>query len=412
MFFVVTERHQIRARYFILGALLLIFMITATAHAQDRHALVIGNSDYGSRFGLINPKSDSEAIAAKLLDIGYSVHRGGAVQNLGLEEFNTQIESFLESVEDGDSTLIYYAGHGSASGGVNYLIPILPAGVKLRSESDIRDRSISLESILERVDRRNPNGVNVLFFDACRDAPVENSTRTINLTGMVDLDPRTQPRGSFVGFSTEYGMLALDDDEDDTGNSPFASALLNSLQFNAAAPIELFYKSVVEDVYDRTDGQQFPIQESKLRGNYCIIECEDSSITNQIVEKYGTLSVVTEPAVAEVCVFVDGWEAWDCGSNKVLPLDVPIQVRVTAKKYNLYTTTTILRGRKHVLNASLEPKNYLGLKIAGTVVGILAAGVLLSGGSSSSSSNSSDSNMINSDGGDDSEPTTITVVRP
>lgn len=250
----------------------------ATVQDQDRHALIIGNSNYGSGFDLVNPKNDAAAIANKLSTIGYRVHTGSALYDLSLDGFNREIDDFLDSIKDGASVLIYYAGHGSATDNSNYLIPILPSGVTLRTNSDIRDRSISIESILERVENANPSGVNVYFIDACRDAPVSNS-RSINLTGLTALDNRYQPRGSFIGFSTEYGKLA----EDGVGSlySPFATAVLNNLDTKASAPIELFYKGVSEEVYRATDGKQYPIQEPKIRGEYCLVKCDVQAINEQ-----------------------------------------------------------------------------------------------------------------------------------
>ncbi len=250
---------------------LLLFSTLGSVSAQDRHALVVGNSNYGSGFDLINPRNDATAIASKLSDIGYKVYKGDALYDLNLDQFNSEIDGFLNGVKNGASVLVYYAGHGSASGNSNYLIPILPRGVKLRTDSDIRDRSISIESILERVESSNPEGVNVFFIDACRDAPVSNS-RSINLTGLTALDSRRQPRGSFIGFSTEYGRVA--EDGVDSKYSPFAEAVLSNLDKKASAPIELFYKGVSEDVYSATEGKQYPIQEPKIRGEYCLVKCD------------------------------------------------------------------------------------------------------------------------------------------
>jgi len=174
---------------------------SSLAYAVERHALIIGNSAYGSGFTLANPQNDTNAIAAKLDSIGYKVHQSRALHDL------------------------------------NYLIPILPDGVTLRSEADIRNRSVSLQSVLDRVSQRNNAGVNVLFVDACRDAPVVDE-RSINMSGLTSLDNRYQPQGTFIGFSTEY-----------------------------------------DDVYRSTDGKQFPIQEPKIRGSYCIVEC--STLNNQ-----------------------------------------------------------------------------------------------------------------------------------
>jgi len=265
-------------RFFLLSLLTLTSGFSSLAHAVERHALIIGNSAYGSGFTLANPQNDTNAIAAKLDSIGYKVHQSRALHDLTLEAFENQIDAFLSSIPNGSNTFIYYAGHGAASNGVNYLIPILPDGVTLRSEADIRNRSVSLQSVLDRVSRRNNAGVNVLFVDACRDAPVIDE-RSINMSGLTSLDNRYQPQGTFIGFSTEYGRLAVDGTSEESQYSPFASAVLDNLDKRASAPIELFYKAVSDDVYRSTDGKQFPIQEPKIRGSYCIVEC--STLNNQ-----------------------------------------------------------------------------------------------------------------------------------
>lgn len=358
---------------------------SANSNSETRHALIIGNSNYGSGFSLSNPANDATAIAEKFTSIGYSVYKDRALVDLNIDEFNNEIDAFLGSIEDGSSILIYYAGHGSASAGENFLIPILPEGVRLRSESDIRNRSISLASILERIQRYNPAGVNVLLIDACRDAPVDNFSRSINLTGLTSLDTRWQPQGSFVGFSTEYGKVAVDGDG--TGYSPFASAILNNLDTRADAPIELFYKSVSNEVYQTTSGQQFPIQEPKIRGDYCLIACKPDA-TNAVAGKaFGYLTVDTKPESAEVCYRVDGeWEDWNCGQQMVLPMDKLVNIRVTAKSYNTYTTTTILRDSKQQLMINLKRKGFQGYKIAGAIAAIVATGILISNNKSDSGS--------------------------
>ena len=370
--------------------------ISLPSYSASRHALVIGNSDYGNRYSLANPLRDSTAIANKLSAIGYNVHGNGPLLNLRLEQFEDAIDSFLTSVEDGSSTLIYYAGHGAASRGNNYLIPILPDGVRLRSEDDIRNRSISLQGILERVESRNPSGVNVFFFDACRDAPVDSATRTINLTGLTSLDTARQPRGSFVGFSTEYGQLALDGDI--SGNSPFAAAVLDNLDTNSTAPIELFFKNVTEQVYDLTDGSQFPIQESKLRGTHCIVECQNLSGT-VAPSDFGYLNVNTKPLNAEVCFRIDSWSTWNCGDLIPLPMNKEVMVRVTAKGYKSFTTSQTLTTSRQRLAVTLDKKGNRTLMVVGGVAASLVVGALLISGSG---------------GGDDSNSETfnITLVPP
>ena len=371
-----------------------LFAPAQASSASDRHALVIGNSAYGGSFDLINPRSDSEAIASTLSSLGYRVHGGGAQFDLTLDALNDTIDIFLSSVKDGSSTFIYYAGHGAAASGSNYLIPILPEGVILKSDADIRDRSVSLQSILERVETSNPTGINVLFFDACRDAPVDNISRSINFSGLTTLDTARQPRGSFVGFSTEYGDVALDGDR--AGNSPFAAAVLNSLKNASTVPIELFYKDVVNQVYDATNGQQFPIAESKIRGRpHCIVDCEETTAPNT-ANNFGTLSVNTIPMEAIVCYRIDGWESANCGPQMVLPLNQDITVTVSAKGYRPITTLTRLTDTRQQIRIELEKSRKSNLRIIGGVAAaVIAAGLLLS-----------------RDNGSDNETYSITVNPP
>lgn len=382
------------------GLILLLLLLTCwttTAEAQNRHALVIGNSDYGSRFNLINPRNDSIAIAEKLQTLGYKVHGGKASENLQLEQLNQEIDNFLASVTPGSSTLIYYAGHGAASGGSNYLIPILPEGVTLRSEADIRNRSISLDGILERVERRNPTGVNLFFFDACRDAPVESFSRSLNMSGLERLDRSRQPRGSLVGFSTDYGDIALDS-QDDQDHSPFAAAFLDSLDTSAAIPVELFYKMVVGDVWEATNGQQLPIVESKLIGEHCIIECS-SFVDVPVVQEFGTLDVITSPANAQVCYQLSQWDEFTCGNSIRMPLNRDVTLTVSADGYETVRQIARVTAPEQqvsirLLLANNGKSNSTKWKIIGGMAAILAAGYLLSNGSGSDDGNSEITNVI------------------
>jgi len=380
-----------------IGLLALTFIITSHANAENRHALVIGNGAYGSGHDLINPRNDAIAIAKKLNSIGYTVHTGQALLELNLDQFNNELDAFLGSIEDGSSVLVYYAGHGSASQGTNYLIPILPDGVKLRSDSDIRNHSVSIEGILERVEFRNPSGVNVLFFDACRDAPIENFSRSINMTGLAELDSRRQPQGSFIGFSTEYGRIAEDGEPD--GHSPFAQAMLNNLDSRAGLPVELFYKSVADEVHNATNGNQFPIQEPKILGEHCLAECQTQSqisLAESTIPSIGYFNLLTKPSNAKVCYRVDGeWNDWQCGEQVGVPFGKSLSIKATADKYKEFTGTTQLNTPDQRLNIELERKrNNFGLKVAGVVAAVLVTGFLVS--------------QIDSGGSDDGFPITLT----
>ena len=156
-------------------------------------------------------------------------------------------------------------------------------------------------------------------------------------------------------------------------------------------PIELFYKSVTEDVYDKTSGQQFPIQESKIRGDFCIVECKNVSANDvDSVQEYGTLSVVTKPVDAEVCYLIPEWDGWNCGQQMVLPIGKPVEVRVSASKYKQFTTSTTVNEVRQQLVVSLEPKSRINYKILGAVAAVIVTGLLLSSKSGGSGDSEDD----------------------
>jgi len=311
------------------------------AHAQERHALVIANSNYTGEYKLNNPIADGTAIASQLKMMGYKLYGGNVQKELGLASIGKTINDFFTGVPDGAHTLVYYAGHGVSLENQNFLIPILPKGVTLSSTVDVKNRAYSLQALLDEAGYSNPSGVNVMFIDACRDAPVDIKSRSVNmLDGMTRLNSASQPKGTFVGYSTEYGKKALDGP---TGrNSPYAQELLHGLKYQAALPIEIFHRNLADRVYKRTSGKQYPIYEPKIRGEFCIVACD--ALTNQApAAEYGILNVTTTPKDAEVC-FKSG-SGWNCDRNiSRRPVGETLELKVSAAGYKTTQITTVIDG--------------------------------------------------------------------
>jgi len=148
---------------------------------------------------------------------------------------------------------------------------------------------------------------------------------------------------------------------------------------------------VSNEVYQTTSGQQFPIQEPKIRGDYCLVPCKSEATNSDTGKDFGYLTVVTKPEDAEVCYLVDGeWKNWNCGQQMALPMNKPVNVRVTAKHHNVYTTTTTLREPKQQLMVNLTRKDRRGYKIAGAIAAIVVTGILISNRSESGSGSGSE----------------------
>ncbi len=350
---------------------------------QQRHALVIANTLYQGEHRLFNPALDAAAIAARLKRIGYTVYGNEVQANLQIDSLSRLVTRFFSSVPDGSSTLIYYAGHGVAVDGINYLVPILPKGVSLESETDIRNRTYALSNIVSEAEYQNPTGVNVILVDACRDAPIaRNAYRSVNLLdGMTKMD--TAPEGTFVGYSAEYGEKALDGKRGE--HSPYAQEILFGLDKQASLDIELFHKNVADRVFKRTGGKQYPIYEPRIRGKHCLTTCGEPNTALPLID-YGVVVVDTEPANADVCFLLEG--RWNCDKGvRHYPIGTELQLRVSAKNYRDSRHKVVLTQPSQVVRVALEQKTMsTGKKIGFGLAAIIAIGLLSGGGDNSSNS--------------------------
>ena len=116
----------------ILVALVLFLMFTSVvADAQQRTALVVGNSDYRVS-PLQNPVHDSRDVADVLRKLGFTVIH---IENAGQRVMETAIRKFGKLLRNGGVGLFYYAGHGMQVNWRNYLIPV---DAEIDTESDVR----------------------------------------------------------------------------------------------------------------------------------------------------------------------------------------------------------------------------------------------------------------------------------
>src|SRR3954453_20285191 len=94
-----------------------------TAMAENRVALVIGQSNYRAVVPLPNPANDAKAVAQLLADSGFEV---SSASDLSQNQMREQVGGFPAKVAaKGPDTvaLVYYAGHGLQIDGENFLVP-------------------------------------------------------------------------------------------------------------------------------------------------------------------------------------------------------------------------------------------------------------------------------------------------
>src|SRR5262245_50722771 len=236
-----------------------LLLASAPAWAENRMALVIGQSAYKSVPALPNPGNDAKAVSQLLTDSGFEVSQAA---NLSQNEMRTAISDFAGKVAaKGPDTvaLVFYAGHGIQVDGENFLIP---TDIDPKREADIPMQAVRLNDILNTL-TSVPSKMRFLLLDACRNNPFPELSKTAG-SGLAIVDAKVGAPGTFMSFSTSPGAVA----EDGNGvNSPYTTALLEAGKL-ANIPIEETFKRVRVAVNKATDGRQTPWDSSSLTEDF------------------------------------------------------------------------------------------------------------------------------------------------
>src|SRR5262245_5318981 len=243
-----------------LVALTTAMALSGAAQAQDRVALVIGNSKYTGVNVVPNAVNDARVMAGALREIGFVVVDGF---DLTRDNMERQIREFLRKSQSARVTLFFYAGHGLQVDGRNYLLPV---NAKLQTVSDLGFETVGLDNILENLD--GVSRTNIIILDACRNNPfaqalaarsgvTRSATVLSGLAGYSNLGT-----GTLIAFSTAPGAVALDGSG---SNSPFTRALARHVR-TPALEVRQMLTRVRADVAAETGGQQIPWDNSSLLG--------------------------------------------------------------------------------------------------------------------------------------------------
>ncbi len=243
---------RIKESIFLLSMVFLVVFATASSHAQERIALVIGNSEYKHAASLPNPKNDAVAIRDALQDVGFEVS-----VNIDLDQRGMQaaLRDFGLRAETADVALVYFAGHGIQVADQNYL---LPTDAQLRRERDLIYEATPLSVVTAEVAQARQLGMVIL--DACRDNPLaENLRQSLGpvrskLVGLGMARVEDVPPDTLIAFSTRFNQLAYDGGG---SLSPFTMALVKHIQ-EPGLELNLFFRKVRDSVLDITANRQEP----------------------------------------------------------------------------------------------------------------------------------------------------------
>ena len=224
-----------------------------SAHATQRIALVIGNSNY--KVGpLANPIKDAEAIARTFESLGFD--KVLLRKDVGIQGIRSALGEISRLAVGADVAVIYFAGHGTEYSGKNYLIPV---DARLDRSSDLDLEAVSLDTVLNQLD--GVRKLKLVILDACRNNvfPMAGGRRSIP-RGLA----RVEPDGNtLVAYAAKEGMTA--DDGSGLEHSPYTKALLRHLSASSTE-IRLVFGRVRDDVMELTHGQQIPHVYGSLGG--------------------------------------------------------------------------------------------------------------------------------------------------
>ncbi|GJD54674.1 caspase family protein [Methylobacterium dankookense] len=244
-------------------------LLSVAAQAADRFAFVVGVDAYpnlGAAAQLERPVADAGAVAAALTQVGFRVTllSGTVTQEGMLRRFG----SFAEAVRPGDTAVVYFAGHGIALQGTNFLLPSDIPAIEPGQEMLARSRALA-ETDLSAALRERGARVVVMVIDACRDNPFpKTGTRSVGQSrGLA----RTEPaEGVFSLYAASAGQQALDrlPGTDPSPNSVFTRVFVAQLRRPDLNLIDLgeSVRDEVAKLAETVPHRQVPAYYNEVRG--------------------------------------------------------------------------------------------------------------------------------------------------
>lgn len=232
----------------------------------ERVALVIGNGGYGDLGTLPNPPNDASDIAEALEQLDFKVTR---VIDGNASDMRRALRDFGSSASGADVALFYYAGHGMALRGENYLVPVQ---AHIENELDLRYETLDLGDVRDALEFTGAR-LKMVILDACRDNPLAKMLQRKDAAlgrgfalsdGLAPMDV-DQASGMFIAYATAPGSVALDGSNQ--RNSPFTKALLSHIA-TPNVDVRVMFGDVRADVMQATNGRQTPWTEEAMLGEF------------------------------------------------------------------------------------------------------------------------------------------------
>lgn len=225
--------------------------VKADAQASARRfALIVGDGDYtGDLKALPKAAADARDMAKRVSELGFQVV---CFTEVRLDQFQPLLTNFVEAIPPASLIVFYYAGHGAALQGRNYL---LPTGLSvIHRPQDIQVGGLAQAAVIDYL--LIPQDASVLLFlDTCRtrvEIPSNGRAPAQPLSGFgaSGAGNRTEV---LSGYAADFGGIALEDAE----HGYYTETLTEELTKPGETVSDLL-GHVHEAVVARTKGDQVP----------------------------------------------------------------------------------------------------------------------------------------------------------
>ena len=330
----------------ILGIVL--FLFANYIDAQNRYALIWGNSTYGTGWqDLPVVKNDVETMKDVFKSMDYHTV---VLPNGNLEEMKKSLREFIKISKSADLVVFYYSGHAIKIDGRYYLIP---------AKTDFLSTEITLDYFLaDDIYSSLKNPTRLFFFDACRDSyELSGQTKGVNpnISQPTGIGPLQQddndnnslsvvPRGTMSCYATKDGKKAFTGD----GKLSLFTQILSDHLYDEEEWLDVWFYITEEG---KRQGQE-PINSGIIRPGLYLNPKKIKKPTAQssIVSK----KISIKPDVPGAHIIIKG-KNYDVGATFSWKIGETHTYTITAEGYDTYNgSVTVTESTPSTINITMN----------------------------------------------------------
>jgi|GEM_PF-4628239 len=235
----------------------LLLLLVPSLQAENRVALVIGNSAYGENGQLASPVNDARAMASVLEDANFEVT---LVQDGTLAVMDKALLEFSNQSKGAEASWFYFAGRGVQVKGKNYFIPV---DAQMKKKSQVRYVTLGLGQVLSSMEKAG-TGLKVVLLDCCRNNPFVKNWSEPVAPGLSSVDA---PEGTLIAFSAPPGKVLPSAAGE---NSPFIKAMVSAMKPAGDDILEVFHK--VRKLFEADTGKEPFWLSQQVKKSFVLVE--------------------------------------------------------------------------------------------------------------------------------------------